>query len=229
MAQPPERAELSRARIIHAARQVLVEGGGDFELADLARRAGVSVGLPYHRFGSKAGVMGAVVTEFYDGIRQAIDLGDFADLDWSVRERERLRRLVDYLYGDPLAAVIISSLGREPEVGVLESNLWNETIEAAARNLANAQRRGQVAPDLEPALAAAMICGGVRHAVGLALRTKPRRARTTLVAEIWTFVANALRLQAAQPNQPDGAKRPASKRALNQSASRTPKTGKVKS
>ena len=51
MALQPERAELSRARIIEAARQVLVEGGGDFELADLARRAGVSVGLPYHRFG----------------------------------------------------------------------------------------------------------------------------------------------------------------------------------
>src|SRR3954467_7558325 len=116
MALPPERAELSRARIISAAREVLVEGGGDFELAELARRAGVSVGLPYHRFGSKAGVMGAVVTEFYDGIRRAIDLRDVADLDWSVRERERLRRLVDYLYGDPLAEVIISSLGREPEV-----------------------------------------------------------------------------------------------------------------
>jgi AcrR family transcriptional regulator len=181
---------------------VLVEGGGDFELADLARRAGVSVGLPYHRFGSKAGVLGAVVTEFYDGIRRAIDLGNFADLDWRVRERERLRRLVDYLYGDPLAAVIISSLGRDPEVAALEANLWSETIEAAARNLSKAQSRGQVAPDLEPALAAAMICGGVRHAVGLALRTKPRRARRTLVAEIWTFVANALRLEAQRPERP---------------------------
>jgi AcrR family transcriptional regulator len=227
MAQPPERAELSRARIISAARQVLVEGGGDFELEDLARRAGVSVGLPYHRFGSKAGVMGAVVTEFYDGIRRAIDLGDFADLDWSVRERERLRRLVDYLYGDPLAAVIISSLGREPEVGVLESNLWNETIEAAARNLANAQKRGQVAPDLEPALAAAMICGGVRHAVGLALRQKPRRSQSALVAEIWTFVANALRLGAQRVNQQVGARRATEPRTAKRGASRSRTIRKV--
>jgi len=97
--------------------------------------------------------------------------------------------------------VILSSLGRDPEVAALEANLWNETIEAAARNLSKAQSRGQVAPDLEPALAAAMICGGVRHAVGLALRTKPRRSRRTLVAEIWNFVANALRLEAPRPER----------------------------
>ena len=223
MALPPERAELSRARIISAAREVLVEGGGDFELAELARRAGVSVGLPYHRFGSKAGVMAAVVTEFYDGIRRAIDLRDVADLDWSVRERERLRRLVDYLYGDPLAALIISSLGREPEVGVLEASLWNETIEAAARNLRNAQKRGQVAPGIDPALAAAMICGGVRHAVGLALRTKPRRPRSALVAEIWTFVANALRLEQPCATQRPGSQRTRPKRAGKRAASRNPK------
>src|SRR5512143_827008 len=172
MAQPQERAESTRARIVGAARQALVDGGGDFELADLARRAGVSIGLPYHRCGSKSGVMVAVVTEFYDGIRQAIDLGDFVDLDWSLRERERLRRLVECLYGDPLAAVIISSLGRDPVVATLEANLWSGTIEAAARNLAKAQKRGQVSPDLDPTLAAAMICGGVRHAVGLALRDR---------------------------------------------------------
>jgi hypothetical protein len=46
-----------------------------------------------------------------------------------------------------------------------------------------------------------MICGGVRHAVGLALRTRPRRARRTLVAEIWNFVANALRLEAPRPER----------------------------
>jgi AcrR family transcriptional regulator len=227
MAQPPERAALSRTRIIEAARQVLVEGSGDFELADLARRAGVSVGLPYHRFGSKSGVMAAVVTEFYDGIRRAIDLGDFADLDWNVRERERLSRLVEYLYGDPLAAVIISSLGRDPEVGALEASLWSETIEAAARNVAKAQARGQIAPDLEPSLAAAMICGGVRHAVGLALRQKPRRSQSALVAEIWTFVANARRLGAPRVSQQVGARRATEPRTAKRGASRTTKTRKV--
>lgn len=207
MAQPQERAELTRARIVGAARQALVDGGGDFELADLARRAGVSVGLPYHRFGSKSGVMAAVVTEFYDGIRRAIDLGDFADLDWGRRERERLRRLVDCLYGDPLAAVIIASLGRDPVVATLEANLWSGTIEAAARNLGKAQKRGQISPDLEPTLAAAMICGGVRHAIGLALRDKPRRSQSALVEEIWTFVANALRLERTRPEKPVGRRR----------------------
>jgi AcrR family transcriptional regulator len=226
MNPPPQRAATSRTRIIEAARQALIEGGGDFELANLARRAGVSVGLPYHRFGSKSGVMAAVVTEFYDGIRRALDLGDFADLDWNVRERERLRRLVEYLYGDPLAAVIISSLGRDPEVAALEANLWSETIEGAARNLGKAQARRQIAPDLEPGLAAAMICGGIRHAIGLALRQKPRRSSRALVSEIWNFVSNALRLGTSSIAQAGG-QRTAAVSAARRVAPSTRKSRKV--
>jgi AcrR family transcriptional regulator len=191
------RVEQSRYRILEAARAALVDGGGDFELADLARRAGVSVGLPYHRFGSKSGVIAAVVAEFYDGLRQAIALGDSTEADWSRRERERLRRLVEYLYGDPFAVVVIGTLARAPEVGAVESTLWSETIAAAARNLERAQRRGAVSPRLDAALAAAMICGGVRHAVGLALSRRPRPAARALVDELWTFIAHALRLQDA--------------------------------
>jgi AcrR family transcriptional regulator len=189
-----DRAWHSRSRIIDAARAALLAGRGDFELADLARRAGVSVGLPYHRFGSKSGVIAAVVAEFYAGLRRALDLGDFAPLDWSVRERERLGRLVAYLHGDPLAPLIISTLGRDPEVSAVEAGLWRETIDAAARNLAHAQARGQIARDLDPQLAAAMVCGGVRHAVGLGLGSRKRPSQAALVDAIWTFIARALRL-----------------------------------
>jgi AcrR family transcriptional regulator len=44
MGQPASapRAEQTRARILAAARAALLAGDGDFELADLARRAGTS-------------------------------------------------------------------------------------------------------------------------------------------------------------------------------------------
>lgn len=195
MSTPVDRAGQTRARIMEAARQALLEGGGDFELSDLARRAGTSIGLPYHRFGSKSGLIASIVTDFYDGIWRAVNLADFAPLDWAVRERERLRRLVDFLYGDPLSGLIISTLARDPEVAALEATRWSAMIEASGRNLAKAQRRAQIAADIDPALTAAMINGGIRHAIGLGLATRPRRTRQAMVEEIWNFVSRALRLE----------------------------------
>ncbi len=194
MPSPQDRAGQTRARIIAAARAALLDGRGDFELSDLARRAGTSVGLPYHRFGSKSGLIASVVAEFYDGIWQAVNLADFAALDWAERERERLRRLVDFLYSEPLAGLIISTLARDPEVAAVEAARWGAMLEASGRNLAKAQRRGQIAADIDTALTAALINGGIRHAIGLGLSTRPRRSREAMVTGIWNFVSRALRL-----------------------------------
>jgi AcrR family transcriptional regulator len=199
MDRQPSRAEQTRTRILRAARAALVAGDGDFELVDLARRAGTSIGLPYHRFGSKSGVIAEVVGEFYDGVWRAVSLADFPALDWGEREQERLRRLVEYLYAEPLAQLVISTLGRDPQVAALEGARWAELIAAAARNLEKAQRRGQVAADLDPALTAAMINGGVRHAIGLGLASRPRRPKDAMVAEIWSFISRALRLEPPTP------------------------------
>lgn len=210
MPSPQDRAGQTRARIIAAARAALLDGRGDFELSDLARRAGTSVGLPYHRFGSKSGLIASVVTEFYDGIWQAVNLADFAALDWAERERERLRRLVDFLYSEPLAGLIISTLARDPEVAAVEAARWGAMLEASGRNLAKAQRRGQIPADIDTALTAALINGGIRHAIGLGLSTRPRRSREAMVTEIWNFVSRALRL--ATPTRAARRRRPATEK-----------------
>jgi AcrR family transcriptional regulator len=181
-------------RLIEAAREALLAGDGDFELVELARRAGTSVGLPYHRFGSKSALIAEVVGEFYDGLWRALNLADFAALDWSTRERERLRRLVQFLYAERLSRLVISTLGRDPQVAALENARWEELIAAAARNLEKAQQRGQIAADLDPALTAALINGGIRHAIGLALAARPRRPQQKMVDEIWSFISRALGL-----------------------------------
>lgn len=203
MGQPVSapRAEQTRARILQAARAALLAGDGDFELADLARRAGTSIGLPYHRFGSKSGLIAQVVGEFYDGVWRAVNLADFDALDWGERERERLRRLVAFLYAEPLSRLVISTLGRDPEVAALEGTRWAEMIGAAARNLEKAQRRGQIAADIDPALTAALINGGIRHAIGLGLAARPRRPMESMVEEIWSFISRALQLAPQSPSQ----------------------------
>lgn len=192
-----QRSERSREIIIAAAADALVAGNGDFELQDVARRAGVSVGLPYHRFGSKSQLIAAVVDSFYDELDHSIDLSELPPGDWTERERERVSRLIDFLYDHPLAAVIISRLARDPGVAAVEAERWQRVIELAARNIAKGQQRGQVPARYDADILAAMICGGVRHAVGQALAAEQRPDRAALADEIWDFILGGLRLTAS--------------------------------
>ena len=61
-----KRGDAARARIVTAALKALVEGDGEFEIGDVARRAKVSVGLAYHYFGSKAGLISVLITDFHN-------------------------------------------------------------------------------------------------------------------------------------------------------------------
>src|SRR5689334_2267720 len=63
--QPPLRADARRnlERIGTAAAEAFHAHGLDAPLEDIARSAGVSVGTIYHRFGSREGLLDAVVAE----------------------------------------------------------------------------------------------------------------------------------------------------------------------
>jgi AcrR family transcriptional regulator len=59
------RGQASRERILQAATDELAEVG-DLEVASVAARAGVSVGLPYRYFGSRGGLLIAVIDAFHE-------------------------------------------------------------------------------------------------------------------------------------------------------------------
>jgi AcrR family transcriptional regulator len=197
MTERVDRAKRSRAVLIEAAAAALVDGNGAFEIQDVARRAQVSVGLAYHRFGSKAGLIAAVVDHFYDELERAIDLGDLREGEWAAREHERLSRLVRFLYGHDLATIVFSTLTRDPQVAVVEAERWRELIEAAARNLRGGQARGEVGRQHDPGVTGALILGAVRHVVGHALAAQPRPTATALTSELWHFIARGLGLEPA--------------------------------
>ncbi len=69
------RGEATRARLLEAAMAELVERDGALEVASVAARADVSVGLLYRYFGSKAGLVAAVVADFYDRLMTEIARG----------------------------------------------------------------------------------------------------------------------------------------------------------
>ena len=175
-------------------------GDGNFELRHVARRAGVSVGLTYHRFGSKAGLVAAVVDRFYDEIQAVISLAGVTEQDWAGREQLRLSRLIGFLYANPLAGIIISTLSREPEVAAVESARWSELITLTASNIRKGQQRDQLPQQYEAEILSALICGGVRHAVGHALAASPRPGQGELTRQIWTWISSGLQLPALASN-----------------------------
>jgi AcrR family transcriptional regulator len=199
MASREARSEATRARLIEAAVAELVERRGTLEVGQVAARAGVSTGALYHHFGSKAGLIGAVVREFYERMNTVVIEPTLAEHgDWASREHARIERTVEFHYGDPLA-VVLATLAREPEVAAAEAPYAAELVAAAERNLRAAQRDGEISDEFDPGIAAAVIMGGIRQALAEVLARKRRPKRSVVVGELWRLVRAAVRAGEPSP------------------------------
>jgi len=185
----------SRRRLLEAAAAELVEQAGALEVQRVARRCGVSVGLIYRYFSSRAGLVGAVVEDFYRRFERAVMVRNpLPGADWASRERERTRRSVAFHYADPLAPVVLARLHRDPVVAAIEAGALDRQIELAARNLALGQRRGELPRGPEPRLVAAMVLGGMQRGLVEALARSPRPPEHEVLHQLWRFVAGAVGL-----------------------------------
>src|SRR5687767_4080033 len=93
-----------RDALLAAAARELVERDGVLEVGPVAARAGVSVGLIYRHFGSKAGLLAAVVGDFYVRFtNEVLELDPLPGASWAARERRRIELAVTFHYEDPLA------------------------------------------------------------------------------------------------------------------------------
>jgi AcrR family transcriptional regulator len=182
------RGAATRQRLLDAAEAELIERDGALEVATVASRAGVSVGLLYRYFGSKAGLVAAVVDDFYDRLLEVTAKAREAGDTWAERERRRTELSVDFHYREPLARVILSRLAREPEVAALEVRRLSHLVTDAARSVQRGQRRGEIPQDLDPRSAAAMLIGGFRVAMAEALSRETRPDQAKLTDELWRFI-----------------------------------------
>jgi ectoine hydroxylase-related dioxygenase (phytanoyl-CoA dioxygenase family)/AcrR family transcriptional regulator len=187
MARTPDTAE----RLLRAAEAEFVAHGGALQMLDVARRAGLSVGSAYHHFGSKAGLVAAVVGSFYEPLR-AIAFAPPAepDGDWLAVERDRFAQMVRYLMDHPLAPAVLGHLEREHAVRDLENAYTDDLLREGAKNLVLGQRRGVVDGELDPGVTVAQLFGGLKQAVQAAhaggIDTE------VVVANVWRFVGGAL-------------------------------------
>lgn len=190
----------TRERLLSAAQEELIEGQGHLEMQAVARRAQVSVGLAYHHFGSKAGLIAAVVEDFYEHLDEAAFSGaELSASNWADREKERISAYVAFHYEHPFAPLVIGPLSRAPEVLDVETAFTSRQLAAGARMLEAAQRDGIVPGNLDPHLTIALMIGGIRQALIGALTAERRPDPARLTSDIWAFMAAALRLTAKSP------------------------------
>ena len=101
------RAEATRRAVIDAAVAEWTVTG-EVEVAAVARRAGVSAGLPYRYFGTRSGLLIALVEDFYSRLEDAAGMRRYDASSWIDRERRRIEDWVAFLYAEPLAPLVLS-------------------------------------------------------------------------------------------------------------------------
>ena len=208
--KPRKRRSAAEARklLIEAARGVLVEGGGDLEMMDVADRAGVSEGLAYYHFGNKAGLLDAVVRDFYQRLDEAVMAVPFSGDTWVERERTRNAEFVRLMYEDPVAPLVLNVLRVNPALHAEEQERRHRLNALGARNIAEAQRAGEIKSGHDPKLLVAMMLGGVMAGVTEALSDVHPKPLAETQAATWAFVLRAAGLGAeahdAETRKEDG-------------------------
>jgi AcrR family transcriptional regulator len=189
----PKNSEASRQRLIEAASLRMVEANGLIEVSEVAKAASTSVGLVYHHFGSKAGLIAAIVERFYDQMEIAIR-GEPVEngADWLRAEQQRLSDAISFFYSSPLTPYMLTRLSRDSEVADIERQRLQSQIEIGARNIALGQRLGAVNPQLEPELTVIVLLTGLRHAIARSLERIPRPAEAVLKKQLWVVVSRVV-------------------------------------
>lgn len=187
--------KVARRDLLAAARAELVDGDGELEVANVAKRAGVSDGLTYYHFGNKAGLLNALVQDFHERLDDTISAVPYEGDTWAERERHRVFEFVQFLYTDKAAPIVFKKVRADPLLSAHEREREIRLNKLGARNIAQAQREGEIDPAHDPLLLVSMIIGGVAAGVNEALAMTPPKPLKQAQEEIWAFVERAAGLR----------------------------------
>ncbi len=189
----------TRARLLSAARDALRERGS-VEIAEVAEAAAVAQSVIHRYFGNKAGLVEAVVNDFYDSYDETVFLAALApEAGWFEREELRIGLEVSFLYDHPLGPRVAAGLLHEAAATRIDAQRQREHAAMAARNIRRGQHRGELPEEVNADLAGAAIIGALRSVLAMALSLDEPPSRDEVAATV-TGLARAL-LQ-AQPSSP---------------------------
>jgi AcrR family transcriptional regulator len=177
-------------RLIACARDEAIRTNGHIEIANVAEAAGVVPSLVSRYFGSKSGLVCALVDDFFDRLHaEVLDLNLDDEGDWATHERLRLQKGVRFHYADPFTVVLYNQLSRDPEVARTESGRIEAVIDHAAHNIRRGQQRGELPGHVDPELAGAAMFGAMRQVMVAALRRARRPSAQRVTEVLWRQVA----------------------------------------
>ncbi|SER33686.1 transcriptional regulator, TetR family [Lentzea xinjiangensis] len=133
-------------RIRAAASEAFAEHGLDAPLEDIARRAGVSAGTIYHRFGSREGLMDAAVSDIAARKLDAAIAATTGTTPWE-RFESYVSALGEVQAADPAFNDVVAL--RYPHAGELRS-VHERAIAQAETLMRAAQADGSLRPDADP-------------------------------------------------------------------------------
>jgi AcrR family transcriptional regulator len=192
VAQPPTpKGHSTRSRLLACARAEAIRTSGNVEIAAVAAAAGVVASLVHRYFGSKAGLVSALVDDFFDRLHAnvlSVNLDD--EGDWPARERRRLELGVRFHYADPFAVVLYGQLAREPAVAHTKSTRIATVVKAAAAGIRRAQRAGELPRDVDPEFAGAAMFGAMQGVMVEALGRKRRPSERIVTELLWRVAAS---------------------------------------
>ncbi|MGH3675193.1 MAG: TetR/AcrR family transcriptional regulator [Mycobacterium sp.] len=185
----------TRDRLLGCARDVAIANDGHLEVAWVAEEAGVVPSLVNRYFGSRAGLVSALIDDFFRRLRaEVLDLDLDDQGEWALHERVRLEKGVRFHYTDPVAVVVYTRLSREPEVAATENRHIDMVVKAAAANIRRGQARGELPASVDPELAGAAMFGAMQRVMVAALSRRRRPRPERVVEVLWRQVAAAVEI-----------------------------------
>ncbi len=193
----PGKGEATRQRLLRSARAAIIEGRGEMELAGVAKRAGVSPGLPYRYFESKSGLVVAVIEAFYDAFYDAVYRPAFDEVsdDWWEREKARIEKLVEFYYDEPLARFVVGRLAGDALVAEARERRVKNQVRGAVLNVRTGKRHGRVPGSVDAELAGSLLIGGVSLAIQSAIDRPRRLPRRRVVVALQRFMRDVLHIE----------------------------------
>jgi TetR/AcrR family fatty acid metabolism transcriptional regulator len=167
--QTPKTAEAGaregerRRTILRAAIDVFAKKGyHGCRIADVAREAGVAYGLVYHYFKNKDELLETVFEACWSGFISRMR----GVMEGEGTLEQKVRGIADVAFEayrvDPRAVkVLIVEIARSPGARVNRQTAFTEAIRMGAEMLTRAQAAGELRPEVEPLLTAALLFGAV--------------------------------------------------------------------